>query len=115
MTRCLATARAQLLLASAVVVILVGVTTHGTPAGLGGALLYLLPPLLLVLALATRRYPGERALLALMGRSERHRRRPRIAGAAPPRPRPRATLPRGGRLIASSLAVRPPPGLVALS
>jgi len=108
MTRSLATTRGRLMLVSALVVILVGVAAHGTPAGLGGALLYLLPPLLLLLALAMRSYPGERALLALMAHNHRRRRHARTEGATP-RLRPRVVVPRGGRLIAFSLAVRPPP------
>jgi hypothetical protein len=77
------------------------------------ALLYLLPALLLVTPLLVRRYPGERALIALR-RVERAR-----------WPRPRASVPthrrvvlvavRGGRLIGSSLAVRPPPALYSAS
>jgi hypothetical protein len=71
-------------------------------------LLYLLPALTLALVLLARRYPGERALIAL-------RREPRNARWPHPRsrvPTPRlASLapPRGGLLIARSLAVRPPP------
>jgi hypothetical protein len=50
----------QLLAASAVLLgLLTLVATHGSVAGLGGALAYLMPGLLLLLALATRRYPGE--------------------------------------------------------
>jgi hypothetical protein len=71
------------------------------------ALLYLLPPLLLIAALLLRRYPGERQLIALA----RARRKPRRRCIAPAwsQSRPSALLPRGGKLIASSLAVRPPP------
>jgi hypothetical protein len=71
-------------------------------------LLYLLPALALALVLLARRYPGERALLAL------RRRRPPVRW-----PHPRSSAPlgrrvlfataRGGLLIARSLAVRPPP------
>jgi hypothetical protein len=79
---------------------------------LTAALAYLAPALLLLLVLAARRYPGERALLALMReRSAPARsRRPR---SAPQLPSPRAYLPRGGDLLATSLAVRPPPALAA--
>lgn len=72
------------------------------------ALGYLLPALALLALLALRRYPGERALLAAIER-RRPVRRPRPCGARSLHPRPRARLPRGGGLIASSLAVRPPP------
>jgi hypothetical protein len=89
-------------------VAVLGLGTHWALPGLSEAMLYLLPPLLLLAALAARRYPGERALLALM----RHkRRRPRWidAGDITRQSRPRALLPRGGALIAFALAVRPPP------
>jgi hypothetical protein len=76
-------------------------------------LLFLVPALLLALPLALGRYLGENALEAV-----RTRRRPR------PRPAravlPAATqalltlLPRGGRLIAASLAKRPPPSPFAV-
>jgi hypothetical protein len=75
------------------------------------ALLYLLPPLLLIAVLLLRGYPGERRLIALA----EARRRPNHRRATPARarPRPRVHLPRGGKLIASSLAVRPPPAALA--
>lgn len=116
MTRRPVLSRGPLLLACAVVVLaaLVTAPTHGALAGFGGALAYLLPPLLLALALALRRYPGERVLLALIRQG--HRRRAHAAlKATSIRSRPRALVPRGGRLIASSLAVRPPPARVAVS
>jgi hypothetical protein len=72
-------------------------------------MLYLAPAILLAIPLLARRYPGERALIALR-RVERGR-----------WPRPRSSVPagrlvvlavvRGGQLIGSSLAVRPPPAL----
>jgi hypothetical protein len=103
-------------LVGAVVVLLVGAVVHGTAGGLGVGAAYLLPPLLLLLALAMRRYPGEQALLALMSQGDRRGGRDRVDGATP-KPRPRALVPRGGGLIASSLAVRPPPvpAVVSLS
>jgi hypothetical protein len=114
MTGLTASVRRRVLLTAAAIALL-GLAGSGALPGLLDSLAYLLPPLLLLLALATHRYPGERALLALIGRGGSRRRCPRVAGAAP-RPRLRAALPRGGRLIASSLAVRPPPPrLVALS
>jgi hypothetical protein len=58
------------------------------------AISYLLPALLLLAALGARLYPGERALLAIMGRIRRRRRRVRAAARSPSRPR--ALLPRGG-------------------
>jgi hypothetical protein len=79
-------------------------------AGLVEALAYLLPPLLLLTALVTRSYPGETTLLALMRPAPA---RPRPArGGRIPRCR-RAVAPRGGALIALSLAVRPPPSPAA--
>jgi hypothetical protein len=75
------------------------------------AMSYLLPALLLLAALAARRYPGEQALLAVMGRARRRHQRARAAARSPSRPR--AMLPRGGALIATSLAVRPPPPAAA--
>ncbi|HLM87120.1 MAG TPA: hypothetical protein VK272_13135 [Solirubrobacteraceae bacterium] len=115
MTRRLALPRGPLLLACAAVVLtaLATAPTHNALAGFGGALAYLLPPLLLALALALRRYPGERALLALIGRSA-HRRTHAALEATTSRSRPRALVARGGCLIASSLAVRPPPARVAV-
>jgi hypothetical protein len=81
----------------------------GSLVGLAGALAYLLPPLLLVAALVLRRYPGERALVSLMARAGRRGRGPAPRIALPSSPAP-IVPPRGGRLLAFSLAVRPPPG-----
>jgi len=78
------------------------------------ALLCLLPAVALAMPLLARRYPGERALLALHGGAEPAR-WPRPRGRAP---RGRRALPaavRGGRLIGCSLAVRPPPVALAAS
>jgi hypothetical protein len=89
-------------------VVLLGISASGAAPGLLDALPYLLPPLMLLGALVARRYPGERALLGWIA-GNRHQRR-RLDGARGVRvARPRATIPRGGCLIASSLAVRPPP------
>jgi len=78
-------------------------------AGLHDGVLYLLPALLLAGTFALGRYPGERALLALAVRHRHHARRRRArAPSAPARPAHRE-VPRGGLLIASFLAVRPPP------
>jgi hypothetical protein len=111
MTRCLTPVRARLLLAVATVATLV-IAAHGAPAWLGGVVAYLLPPVLLLGALARRRYPGERMLLAFVVR-KRRRLRPGRSPAPGRRSRPRVLVPRGGRLIASSLAVRPPPAFAA--
>jgi hypothetical protein len=63
-----------------------------------------LPALALTLLLGARRYPGERILVALA-----RARRWRHPASAPPAPRPHVAFPRGGLLLARSLAVRPPP------
>jgi hypothetical protein len=88
--------------------------TSSVLSGFAGAPLYLIPPLLLLSAVAMRRYPGERTLLALIARARRAPIRAR-AGRLLPRARLRALLPRGGRLLACSLAVRPPPGSFSLT
>ncbi len=79
----------------------------------GDGLLCLAPALLLLSALLARRYPGERLLLALATR--RRRLRPRTASARRPAPAGAPTMPRGGLLMAFSLAVRPPPACSAAS
>jgi hypothetical protein len=86
---------------------------RGLSGPVAQALVYLSPALLLLGFLSVRRYPGERALLRAMPSATSsskitHRGRARREPA-------RVLLPRGGRLIASSLAVRPPPGPAALS
>lgn len=71
------------------------------------AVLCLAPALALALLLLARRYPGERALLVMHRRKCRRLPRPErilgsgVCGAA--------KVIRGGLLIGSSLAVRPPP------
>lgn len=73
----------------------------------------MMPALLLVVALLTRRYPGERLLLAFSARARG--RRPRLTrNAAAPHTRP-AAVPRGGLLMGFALAVRPPPCAPAVS
>ncbi|NLT04831.1 MAG: hypothetical protein GXY03_00830 [Solirubrobacterales bacterium] len=80
---------------------------------LGHLLLYAAPLLLIALPLLAGRYVGEdrlaRAVASRRGKRPRAERR-----IAPPRAalRPLAALPRGGRLIAFSLADRPPPALL---
>jgi len=93
-----------------VLVVLLGgsiLLTLAVASASAAMLLYLLPALALAASLILRRYPGERRLLALIAGRSKPRRRPEArttAGA-----RPRALVPRGGLLIACSLAVRPPP------
>ena len=70
-------------------------------------LLYLAPALLLFLPLIFGRYVGEQRIAALACRPTASRRRPTDRVGAP---RAAARLMhRGGRLVASSLAKRPPP------
>jgi hypothetical protein len=78
-------------------------------AGHPEVLAYAAPLFLLAVPLLAGRYIGENSLGALRGRIARRRRR--VASVQPRAPRPVALLPRGGRLIAEALAVRPPPGL----
>jgi hypothetical protein len=74
---------------------------------LDAAALGVLPALLLTALVALRRYPGERSLARLVARVRRLRPRPRAS--APSAAVRVAAIPRGGLLIACSLAVRPPP------
>jgi len=72
-------------------------------------LLFMAPALLFALVLFSRRFPGERRILALAAR--RRRREP---GRAPLRVSAatrtlRCLLPRGSALLGSALATRPPP------
>ena len=82
------------LLSVTLVGVAVGAIVAGSLTGLGGPLAYLLPPLVLLVALAMRRYPGERVLLALMARARR--KRPRA---------PRVTRCRGRRGVSCCRAV----------
>jgi hypothetical protein len=107
MTRSAAIVLRRLALVAAAVALL-GLAASGALPGLPDALAYLLPPALLLLALVACRYPGERVLLALIGRG-RHKRTCTDSGGVARTARARVMVPRGGLLIASSLAVRPPP------
>jgi hypothetical protein len=71
-------------------------------------LLCLLPAASLALLLLARRYPGERALIALR-RRRIERRWARPSSSRSVRPRVLTAAVHGGLLIARSLAVRPPP------
>ncbi len=69
---------------------------------------YAAPLLVLALPLLAGRYFGEERIARLAGRLRRPRRR--LSAPVLPATRPvAALLPRGGRLIASALAKRPPP------
>jgi hypothetical protein len=76
--------------------------------GVHGDVLLALPALLLLLPLLAGRYVGEDRLARLAASFVPPRRRAGTPLAMRVR-RARRTLPRGGRLIAASLAVRPPP------
>jgi hypothetical protein len=77
------------------------------------SLLYMAPALALAAMLLARRYPGERLLLA--ARQGRRPRRLRPAAMLCPLRPALARVPRGGLLIASDLAVRPPPSALVAS
>jgi hypothetical protein len=96
--------RRPLAFAALTVVWLLGLELLGVEA----AVAYLAPALLILLPLLSGRYPGDEALVRVAGRRLRLACRP---PQAPPlsRPRPGALLPRGGRLVAASLAGRGPP------
>jgi len=91
------------LIAAAAAVILLTAAVAGTGAGL----LTVLPFVLLLATLACGRYPGE----AVLGRLGAPRRQPvkRAPVITAPVRAPRSLGPRGGALIASGLASRPPP------
>lgn len=77
---------------------------------LAPALLYAAPLLIVALPLIAGRYVGEERIVALARGGERMLRGApaRISAPAAAR-RAMRSVPRGGRLIAHSLAVRPPP------
>ncbi|MEA2392381.1 MAG: hypothetical protein QOJ82_272 [Solirubrobacteraceae bacterium] len=74
--------------------------------------LFLSPALLLVFPLLCGRYVGEHRV-ARFAAAWRARRRPARGSFASLRRVPLRRVPRGGGLIACSLAVRPPPALLA--
>jgi hypothetical protein len=98
----------------AIVVIALCAIAILAPLGVLGALqqgaLMMLPALLLAVVLLTGRYPGER-LIARWARVRPRARR--AAGRACTPAHPALQVPRGGRLIAGSLAGRAPPVLAA--
>jgi len=71
------------------------------------ALLFMAPALLIAIPLLGGRFFGEELIVRLASRRARPRRAAVTAPALPPAPS--AWLPRGARLIAASLAKRPPP------
>ncbi|HEU4973674.1 MAG TPA: hypothetical protein VFT50_01190 [Baekduia sp.] len=82
-------------------------TIGETVAGVETGLLYLAPALVLALPLVLGRYLGEDQLADLARRPLPAPRR-RAAASAAPRSHVRV-MERGGRLVASALAKRPPP------
>ncbi len=85
-----------------------------TLAGVHSDVLLAVPALALALPLLAGRYVGEERLARLAATSVVVRRRAAPV-LAPTGGCPRHRLPRGGRLIAFSLAVRPPPAPPALT
>ncbi len=79
-----------------------------TLVGVHSDVLLAVPVLVLVLPLLAGRYVGEQQLARLAAAFVAEPRRPAPA-LVPVARRTGAALPRGGRLIAASLAVRPPP------
>ncbi len=79
-----------------------------TLIGVHSDVLLALPVLLVAVPLVAGRYVGEERLARLAAAFVASRRRRPASSRSTARRSPRA-LPRGGRLIASSLAVRPPP------
>ncbi len=82
---------------------------HGGAAAAG--LLFMAPALALAAMLSRRRYPGERLLGARLGRDPERRTARAGHGRRRRLPISRTRVPRGGLLMAFSLAVRPPPRL----
>ncbi len=82
----------------------------GSVVGLGSGFLFLAPALLLVLPLLAGRYLGAERLTRT-ARARLPRRRVRLSLSIPHTSR--VVPPRGGKLIAASLAVRPPPAPLA--
>ena len=88
--------------------ITLGSTVAVALAGGDVAVLGLAPPVLIALALSCRRYPGARLLVAMRSRSFPHA-AGRGLGALVAHGQAVVAAPRGGLLLARSLAVRPPP------
>jgi hypothetical protein len=92
-----------------VLTLIVGVVLVLLAVGPTTPVLFMAPWLLVLAPLLAGRYVGERSLHRL-ARDAGDRRPRRRLGAAVARRRPTSrVLPRGGRLIGCSLAVRPPP------
>jgi uncharacterized membrane protein YfcA len=96
---------ATLMLAATVALLAFGALGAVEPGALS-----LLPALVLAVVLLAGAYPGER-LIERWGRARKRRRR--AMGLSVVSARPDGSRPRGGRLIAASLAGRAPPALAA--
>src|SRR3954454_24096236 len=96
--------RRDLRLLSAIAVLGVALALAATVAGLDTGLLLLSPALALLLPLLAGRYLGADRLGRPPARGVAPRRHGRPVAGALPRRRPRATLIRGGRLLASARA-----------
>jgi hypothetical protein len=82
--------------------------------GMETGVLFLSPAIVLLASLLTGRYVGEERLARLAAAIRPSRpRRLRAARLVLPRRR-QGVMPRGGRLVATSLAVRPPPAVPAV-
>jgi hypothetical protein len=82
--------------------------------GLETGILFLSPAIVVLALLRSGHYVGEEQLGRLSAAwQQRCPRRARVARSPVPR-RPRALMPRGGGLVATSLAVRPPPLLATV-
>lgn len=105
--------RRDLRILLALCVLAVGFAVAHNAAGLSIGFLFMAPALVIAMALVAGRYVGEDKLTRFV------RALPRVRPAVPSGRTPRlpfaCLLPRGGRLIASSLAVRPPPAALATS
>jgi hypothetical protein len=82
--------------------------------GMQTGALFLAPAMVLLASLLTGRYVGEAGLDRLVAAVRRRAPRRAPAQHRPLPARPRALMPRGGNLVATSLAVRPPPFLHAV-
>jgi hypothetical protein len=96
--------RLPLLLAALALLVAVA---HGV-TGVGADALIAVPGLLVVIPLVAGRYVGSDGLVRLVVRRLPRSRHGRTRTLSPRPPRPRV-LPRGGRLVAASLARRGPP------
>jgi fatty acid desaturase len=82
--------------------------------GLETGVLFLSPAIVVLALLLTGHYVGEQQLNRLADAWQQRRPARERARREPLPRRPRALMPRGGRLVATSLAVRPPPLLQAV-